>query len=286
MDCSRPQQLTSFSSFQDLAARNVLVNAELVCKIADFGLSREIEYTAYSGSEGEYRTSGGKIPVRWTAPEGIQYRIFTTASDVWSFGIVCWEVLSSGERPYFNWLNQDVIQRVEAGYRLPPPKECPEALHMLMLDCWRSDRSLRPTFANIVTTLESLLKQPGTLRRLAVNNNKQRAHSSTLQLNSVVMQGQATLHHNNLNHQQQSAIYGCTPNSVTLGGAHSTMQLHHNAVSFCDLYTSYQLPSAREVSFRRRRCCVDQCAGRCRGIDSLLRPTKALVVPCRSESVL
>lgn len=73
---------------RDLAARNVLVNSQLVCKIADFGLSREIE----SATEGAYTTRGGKIPVRWTAPEAIAFRKFTSASDVWSMGIVCWEV--------------------------------------------------------------------------------------------------------------------------------------------------------------------------------------------------
>lgn len=60
---------------------------------------------------------GGKIPVRWTAPEAIAFRKFTSASDVWSFGIVCWEVMSYGERPYWNWSNQDVIKSIEKGYR-------------------------------------------------------------------------------------------------------------------------------------------------------------------------
>ena len=64
---------------------------------------------------------GGKIPVRWTAPEAITFRKFTSASDVWSFGVVMWEVISYGERPYWNWSNQDVIKAVEKGYRLPPP---------------------------------------------------------------------------------------------------------------------------------------------------------------------
>ena len=74
---------------RDLAARNVLVNSQLVCKIADFGLSREI---GEGNVDGAYTTRGGKIPVRWTAPEAIAFRKFTSSSDVWSFGIVMWEV--------------------------------------------------------------------------------------------------------------------------------------------------------------------------------------------------
>ena len=105
---------------QDLAARNILVNSNNVCKIADFGLSREIE-TAHDGP-GAYTTRGGKIPVRWTALEAIAFRKFTSASDVWSFGIVCWEVMSYGERPYSQWTNQNVIKAVEQGYRLPAPE--------------------------------------------------------------------------------------------------------------------------------------------------------------------
>ena len=99
---------------RDLAARNVLVNSQLVCKIADFGLSREI---SDSSIDGAYTTRGGKIPVRWTAPEAIAFRKFTSSSDVWSFGIVMWEVMSYGERPYWNWSNQDVIKAIEKGYR-------------------------------------------------------------------------------------------------------------------------------------------------------------------------
>ena len=67
------------------------------------------------------RLQGGKIPVRWTSPEAIAFRRFTSASDVWSFGIVTWEVVSYGERPYWNWSNQDVIKAIDKGYRLPPP---------------------------------------------------------------------------------------------------------------------------------------------------------------------
>ncbi|XP_060534436.1 ephrin type-B receptor 2 isoform X2 [Cylas formicarius] len=152
---------------RDLAARNVLVNAELVCKIADFGLSREIE----SATEGAYTTRGGKIPVRWTAPEAIAFRKFTSASDVWSMGIVCWEVMSYGERPYWNWSNQDVIKSIEKGYRLPAPMDCPEAIYQLMLDCWQKERTHRPTFQSIVKTLDKLIRVPDTLRKIAQNRS-------------------------------------------------------------------------------------------------------------------
>uniref|UniRef100_H2ZUW3 receptor protein-tyrosine kinase n=1 Tax=Latimeria chalumnae TaxID=7897 RepID=H2ZUW3_LATCH len=89
---------------RDLAARNILVNSNLVCKVSDFGLSRVLE----DDPEAAYTTSGGKIPIRWTAPEAIAYRKFSSASDVWSYGIVMWEVMSYGERPYWEMSNQDV----------------------------------------------------------------------------------------------------------------------------------------------------------------------------------
>ena len=101
-----------------MAGRNILVNESLVCKVADFGLSREIEADT---TDGAYTTKGGKIPVRWTAPEAIGYRKFTSASDVWSYGVVMWETMSYGERPYWNWSNQDVIKAIDKGFRLPPP---------------------------------------------------------------------------------------------------------------------------------------------------------------------
>lgn len=127
--------------------------------------------------------------MRWTAPEAIAFRKFTSASDVWSFGIVCWEVMSYGERPYWNWSNQDVIKSIEKGYRytshcalfiapldmqrvlrsnrLPAPMDCPEAIHNLMLDCWQKERAHRPSFTAIVATLDKLIRCPELLQRLA-----------------------------------------------------------------------------------------------------------------------
>uniref|UniRef100_A0A8C4X4T4 receptor protein-tyrosine kinase n=1 Tax=Erpetoichthys calabaricus TaxID=27687 RepID=A0A8C4X4T4_ERPCA len=145
---------------RDLAARNILVNSNLVCKVSDFGLSRVIE----DDPEAVYTTSGGKIPVRWTAPEAIQYRKFTSASDVWSYGIVMWEVMSYGERPYWDMSNQDVIKAIEEGYRLPSPMDCPSGLHQLMLDCWQKERGERPKFDQIVGILDKMIRNPNTLK--------------------------------------------------------------------------------------------------------------------------
>ncbi|XP_059830981.1 ephrin type-B receptor 3-like [Hypanus sabinus] len=147
---------------RDLAARNILVNSNLVCKVSDFGLSRFLEENS---SDPTYTSSlGGKIPIRWTAPEAIAFRKFTTASDVWSYGIVMWEVMSFGERPYWDMSNQDVINAIEQDYRLPPPTDCPASLHQLMLDCWQKDRNTRPRFIQIVSALDKLIRNPASLK--------------------------------------------------------------------------------------------------------------------------
>uniref|UniRef100_A0A3P8XQ62 Ephrin type-A receptor 6 n=1 Tax=Esox lucius TaxID=8010 RepID=A0A3P8XQ62_ESOLU len=147
---------------RDLAARNILVNSNLVCKVSDFGLSRVLE----DDPEAAYTTTGGKIPIRWTAPEAISYRKFSSASDAWSYGIVMWEVMSYGERPYWEMSNQDVILSIEEGYRLPAPMGCPVALHQLMLHCWQKERSQRPKFIDMVSFLDKLIRNPSSLLAL------------------------------------------------------------------------------------------------------------------------
>ncbi|XP_067085547.1 LOW QUALITY PROTEIN: ephrin type-B receptor 1-like [Osmerus mordax] len=150
---------------RDLAARNILVNSNLVCKVSDFGLSR---YLQDDTSDPTYTSSlGGKIPVRWTAPEAIAYRKFTSSSDAWSYGIVMWEVMSFGERPYWDMSNQDVINAIEQDYRLPAPMDCPTVLHQLMLDCWQKERNARPKFPDIVNTLDKMIRNPTCLKAVA-----------------------------------------------------------------------------------------------------------------------
>ncbi|XP_043531668.1 ephrin type-A receptor 2 isoform X1 [Chiloscyllium plagiosum] len=148
---------------RDLAARNILVNSQLVCKVSDFGLSRVLE----DDTEGTYTTSGGKIPIRWTAPEAIAYRKFTSASDVWSFGIVMWEVLSYGERPYWDMSNHEVMKSINEGFRLPAPMDCPSAIYQLMMQCWQQERAKRPKFCDIVNILDKLIRNPDSLKNIA-----------------------------------------------------------------------------------------------------------------------
>uniref|UniRef100_A0A9J8D917 Ephrin type-A receptor 6 n=1 Tax=Cyprinus carpio carpio TaxID=630221 RepID=A0A9J8D917_CYPCA len=152
---------------RDLAARNILVDDNLVCKVSDFGLSRVLE----DDPEAAYTTTGGKIPIRWTAPEAIAYRKFSSASDAWSYGIVMWEVMSYGERPYWEMSNQDVILSIEEGYRLPAPMGCPVALHQLMLLCWQKERSRRPQFNDVVSFLDKLICNPSSLLTLVEDVN-------------------------------------------------------------------------------------------------------------------
>ncbi|TMS19549.1 Ephrin type-A receptor 2 [Larimichthys crocea] len=141
---------------RDLAARNVLVNSNLECKVSDFGLSRVLEDDA----EGTYTTRGGKIPIRWTAPEAIAYRKFTSASDVWSFGIVMWEVMAFGERPYWDMSNHEVMKAINEAFRLPAPMDCP-------IRYQPHDRSKRPRFTDIVNILDKLLRSPESLKTIA-----------------------------------------------------------------------------------------------------------------------
>lgn len=146
---------------RDLAARNVLVNKQDVCKIADFGMSRELK------TDETYDTRGGKIPIKWTAPESIEFKKFTTASDVWSFGIVLWEIFSFGERPYWTWTNYDVLERLATGYRLPPPANCPKVVHDLMLQCWHREKTKRPKFITMRDNIEEWIRIPDLLKEIA-----------------------------------------------------------------------------------------------------------------------
>uniref|UniRef100_A0A7N4V4I5 Tyrosine-protein kinase n=1 Tax=Sarcophilus harrisii TaxID=9305 RepID=A0A7N4V4I5_SARHA len=139
---------------RDLAARNCLVTEKNVLKISDFGMSRE-------GADGIYAASGGlrQVPVKWTAPEALNYGRYSSESDVWSFGILLWETFSLGASPYSNLSNQQTRELVEKGGRLPCPDLCPDAVFRLMEQCWAYDPGQRPNFSAIHQELQAIRKR-------------------------------------------------------------------------------------------------------------------------------
>ncbi|MEJ1280439.1 PTK2 protein tyrosine kinase 2 beta [Cricetulus griseus] len=135
---------------RDIAVRNILVASPECVKLGDFGLSRYIEDEDY------YKASVTRLPIKWMSPESINFRRFTTASDVWMFAVCMWEILSFGKQPFF-WLeNKDVIGVLEKGDRLPKPDLCPPVLYTLMTRCWDYDPSDRPRFTEIVCSLSDI----------------------------------------------------------------------------------------------------------------------------------
>ncbi|XP_056134951.1 tyrosine-protein kinase Fes/Fps [Lampris incognitus] len=136
---------------RDLAARNCLVGENSIIKISDFGMSRE-------QNDGVYSATGGlrQIPVKWTAPEALNYGRYTTESDVWSFGVLLWETFSQGMTPYTYMNNQQTREEVERGYRMPPPKSCPSEIYNLMCCCWQCEPQNRPSFKKLKAELTAL----------------------------------------------------------------------------------------------------------------------------------
>uniref|UniRef100_A0A3B3BBQ4 Tyrosine-protein kinase n=1 Tax=Oryzias melastigma TaxID=30732 RepID=A0A3B3BBQ4_ORYME len=136
---------------RDLAARNVLVGENNVCKVADFGLARVFMVE----SENVYEArEGTKFPIKWTAPEAMHENRFTIKSDVWSFGILLYEIMTFGHMPYPGMSNVQVIQKIPTGYRMPCPPNCPKILYDIMVDCWKENDQDRPTFETLQWKLE------------------------------------------------------------------------------------------------------------------------------------
>ena len=133
---------------RDLAARNILVGDHMICKVADFGLARVIDEDIYEAH------TGAKFPIKWTAPEAALYNRFTIKSDVWSFGIVIYEIITYGRFPYPGMTNAQVLEALQQGYRMPRPMGCPDKLYDVMLDCWKEEPASRPTFETLQWQLE------------------------------------------------------------------------------------------------------------------------------------
>ncbi|XP_046805560.1 tyrosine-protein kinase Fer isoform X1 [Lucilia cuprina] len=135
---------------RDLAARNCLVDLESSVKISDFGMSREEE---------EYIVSDGmkQIPVKWTAPEALNFGKYTSLCDVWSYGILMWEIFSRGDTPYSGMTNSKAREKIDAGYRMPAPCNTPPEMYRLMLKCWTAEAESRPHFDEIYNVVDALI---------------------------------------------------------------------------------------------------------------------------------
>uniref|UniRef100_A0A8C4W9F4 Protein-tyrosine kinase 2-beta n=1 Tax=Gopherus evgoodei TaxID=1825980 RepID=A0A8C4W9F4_9SAUR len=153
---------------RDIAVRNILVASSECVKLGDFGLSRYIEDDEY------YKASVTRLPIKWMSPESINFRRFTSASDVWMFAVCMWEILSYGKQPFF-WLeNKDVIGVLEKGDRLPKPDLCPPVLYTLMTRCWDYDPNDRPKFKELVCSLSDIYLMEKDIAREQERNNRHR----------------------------------------------------------------------------------------------------------------
>ncbi|CAB0038186.1 unnamed protein product [Trichogramma brassicae] len=134
---------------RDLAARNCLISHESTVKISDFGMSRE---------EQEYIVSDGmkQIPIKWTAPEALNFGKYTSLCDVWSYGILIWEIFSRGGYPYSGLSNSQAREKIDTGYRMPPPDGTPDDIYKLMLQCWEYEPEKRPHFDMIYSIVDSV----------------------------------------------------------------------------------------------------------------------------------
>lgn len=140
---------------RDLAARNCMVAEDFTVKIGDFGMTRDIYETDY------YRKGGkGLLPVRWMSPESLKDGVFTTHSDVWSFGVVLWEIATLAEQPYQGLSNEQVLRFVMEGGLLDKPDNCPDMLFELMRMCWQYNPKMRPSFLEIIGSIKDEM-EPG-----------------------------------------------------------------------------------------------------------------------------
>jgi len=129
---------------RDLSARNILVDENYVCKIADFGLARDVQLSKQYETRTKHR-----LPIRWMSPEALFDCIYSTKSDVWAYGVVLWEIVTLGSSPYPGISGPDVMERLQAGYRMEKPVLCMDNLYILMRECWMKDPRQRPSFTEL-----------------------------------------------------------------------------------------------------------------------------------------
>ncbi|KAL0966256.1 hypothetical protein UPYG_G00293030 [Umbra pygmaea] len=140
---------------RDLAARNVLVKTPQHVKITDFGLAKLL-----NADEKEYHADGGKVPIKWMALESILQRTYTHQSDVWSYGVTVWELMTFGSKPYDGIPAREIAGVLEKGERLPQPPICTIDVYMIMVKCWMIDADSRPRFRELILEFSKMARDP------------------------------------------------------------------------------------------------------------------------------
>uniref|UniRef100_A0A8C9Z464 Receptor protein-tyrosine kinase n=1 Tax=Sander lucioperca TaxID=283035 RepID=A0A8C9Z464_SANLU len=140
---------------RDLAARNVLVKTPQHVKITDFGLAKLL-----NADEKEYHADGGKVPIKWMALESILNRTYTHQSDVWSYGVTVWELMTFGTKPYDGIPASEIAGVLEKGERLPQPPICTIDVYMIMVKCWMIDADSRPRFRELIAEFTKMARDP------------------------------------------------------------------------------------------------------------------------------
>ncbi|XP_076140674.1 fibroblast growth factor receptor 1b isoform X1 [Alosa pseudoharengus] len=160
---------------RDLAARNVLVTEDNVMKIADFGLARDIHHIDYYK-----KTTNGRLPVKWMAPEALFDRIYTHQSDVWSFGVLLWEIFTLGGSPYPGVPVEELFKLLKEGHRMDRPSACPQELYLMMKDCWHAVPTYRPTFKQLVEDLDRILSMTANQEYLDLSEHMDAPYSQVI----------------------------------------------------------------------------------------------------------
>ncbi|XP_068734050.1 fibroblast growth factor receptor 3-like isoform X1 [Montipora capricornis] len=153
---------------RDLAARNVLVGERETCKVTDFGMARDVR------QENIYeRKTKGRLPVKWTAYEALMFGTYTTKSDVWSFGVLLYEIFTIGGSPYPRMDGRKVANLLQEGYRMPKPQHVDNELYKIMISCWLEDSNARPTFLDLKNKLKNMENQHKRLINMDIYDNTQ-----------------------------------------------------------------------------------------------------------------
>lgn len=170
---------------KDLATRNILVCDKLTVKIQDLGLSRDVYSADYYNLFGS-----NSFPIRWMSPEAIMYGKFSTDSDIWSYGVVLWEIFSYGLQPYCGYGNQDVIEMVQSRQVLSCPDDCPAWTYTIMLECWSEFPTRRPRFKDVharLRTWENMSNYNSSAQTSSTSNTTQTSSLSTSPVSNISM---------------------------------------------------------------------------------------------------